>query len=85
LRAILPKLTKPAGDWLFEYERSGLSKSATTQLVEYGDNLTGWFQIPIPAVSNISVTITPGSPSDHVKVIIPVLGAKVFVRLKVTQ
>jgi hypothetical protein len=84
-QAILPVLTKHADAWIFEYERSDLSKSATTQIVEYGDNLTGWTQIPIPAVSNSVVTVTPGTSSDHVQVIIPVPGGKVFARLKVTQ
>ena len=36
-------------------------------------------------VSKSAGTITPGSPSDHVTVTIPVLGTKVFVRLKVTK
>jgi hypothetical protein len=71
---------------VFEYERSIVSRPpATTQVVEYGDNLTGWTQIPVPAVSNSVVTVTPGTSSDHVQVIIPVLDGKVFARLKVTQ
>jgi hypothetical protein len=58
---------------------------ATTQAVEYGDDLTGWTAVPVPATSNAVVTITPGSPSDHVKVSIPNPGSQLFVRLKVTQ
>jgi alpha-galactosidase len=85
-QTILPKLTKSGGVWEFEYDRSDLSLApATTQVVEYGDDLTGWAAVPVPTVSNEVVTITPGTPSDHVKVTIPVLGSKVFVRLKVTQ
>jgi hypothetical protein len=86
-RVILPKLTKStAGVWVFEYDRSDLSLApATTQVVEYGEDLTGWTAVPVPVTSNTEVAVTPGSPSDHVKVTIPVLGSKVFVRLKVTQ
>jgi len=85
-QAHLPALTKAAGAWVFEYERSDLSLApATTQIVEYGDDLTGWTAVPIPEISNTEVAITPGSPSDHVKVTIPNPGTKVFVRLKVTQ
>ena len=85
-QAILPKLTSNGGNWLFEYDRSDLSLSpATTQVVEYGSDLAGWTPVPILATSAGSVTITPGSPSDHVTVIIPVVGTKVFVRLKVTK
>jgi hypothetical protein len=85
-RTILPALTKSAGAWVFEYERSDLSLApATTQVVEYGDDLTGWTPIEIPEISNTEVAITPGSPSDHVHVTIPNPGTQVFVRLKVTQ
>jgi len=85
-RAILPALTHVSGVWAFEYDRSDLSlPPATTQVVEYGSDLTGWTAITIPATSGGSVTITPGSPSDHVKVAIPSPGPRTFARLKVTQ
>jgi hypothetical protein len=32
-----------------------------------------------------AVTITPGTPTDHVRVVIPDSSGKVFARLKVTQ
>jgi hypothetical protein len=85
--SILPEFMKsPGGVWSFEYERSDLAlPPATTQVVEYGDDLTGWTPVIIPATSSGMVTITPGSPSDHVKVTLPDPGTKVFVRLKVTQ
>jgi len=83
-QAILPKLTKSAGGWLFEYERSELSKSTTTQVVEYGSDLAGWIPLPVPAISGGKVAITPGTTSDHVKVTISDPGAQVFVRLKVS-
>jgi len=84
-QVILPKLTYVADTWVFDYERSNLSKSATTQVVEYGDDLTGWAPVPIPATTSGIVEITPGDSSDHVHVIIPDHGTKVFARLKVTQ
>ncbi|MCX6879770.1 MAG: Ig-like domain repeat protein [Verrucomicrobia bacterium] len=85
--SILPKLTQSTGGvWAFEYDRSDLSlPPATTQVVEYGDDLAGWAAVPVPTTSNGIVTITPGSPSDHVAVTLPALGAEGFVRLKVTQ
>jgi hypothetical protein len=82
----MPALSKSGGDWVFEYERSDLSLSpATVQIVEYGSNLTGWTPVSIPATSAGIVTITPGSPTDHVKVTIPAGGTKTFVRLKVSK
>jgi hypothetical protein len=85
--ATLPTVTEPGGGvWSFEYERSNLSEPpATTQVVEYGSDLVGWAPVTIPATSAGIVTITPGSPSDHVSVTLPDLGAKGFARLKVTE
>jgi hypothetical protein len=70
---------------LFEYNRSDVSLSTTTQVVEYGSDLSGWILVIIPATSGGMVEITPGSPSDHVKVTIPTLGSQTFVRLKVSK
>ena len=58
---------------------------ATTQIVEYGSSLTGWTAVNIPVTTAGLVTITPGSPSDHVKVTLPAGGNQQFVRLKVSQ
>ncbi|MCF7732534.1 MAG: cadherin-like domain-containing protein, partial [Akkermansiaceae bacterium] len=82
----LPTLS-PVGDaWVFEYERSNLSHPpATTQVVEYGNDLVNWTPVTIPATSAGIVTITPGSPSDHVRVTLPNLGATGFARLRVSE
>ncbi|MCE9608702.1 MAG: Ig-like domain repeat protein [Chthoniobacter sp.] len=84
-RAIQPTLTLVGGNCVFAYERSDIAQSSTTQVVEYGDDLVGWTAVPIPLTSAGPVTITPGSPSDHVTVTIPNPGPKTFFRLKVTQ
>ncbi|MCE9608610.1 MAG: DUF2341 domain-containing protein [Chthoniobacter sp.] len=83
--AILPKLSRPSGNWIFEYDRSTASVSSTTQVVEYGSDLVGWTAIPVTATSGGAVTITPGSLMDHVTVVIPAGSGKQFVRLKVTK
>jgi hypothetical protein len=83
--AILPKLTLADGIWVFEYDRSDHSKSSTTQVVEYGGDLTGWTAVTIPEATDGNVTVTPGTTSDHVKVTIPNPGTKVFFRLKVSE
>ena len=85
-RAISPRLTKIGGVWFFEYDRSVLSLPPNTiQQVEYGNDLSGWTSITIPAATAAPVLITPGGPTDHVKVTIPTPGNKIFVRLKATQ
>ena len=79
-------LTKATGSWSFTYNRSVASRPpGTTQIVEYGDNLTGWTQLIIPAGSASNVTITPQGDTDRVEVTLPVLGPAGFARLKVTQ
>ncbi|MEI6606273.1 MAG: Ig-like domain-containing protein [Verrucomicrobiota bacterium] len=84
--AILPVMTPGVTGYRFEYDRGHLSlPPATTQVVQYGSDLTGWSQIVIPSASAGSVTITPGSTSDHVSVMLPNLGAMGFVRLQVSQ
>ena len=84
-QAILPKLAKSGGDWVFEYDRNDVSITpATMQIVEYGGDLSGWTPVVIPETSAGIVEITPGSPSDHVKVTIPNQGSQTFVRLKVS-
>jgi hypothetical protein len=82
---VLPKLTRSGNLWVFEYDRSDLSLPATKQVVEYGGDLAGWIPVTIPASTAGPVTITPGSPSDHVTVTLPGQGAKTYFRLKVTQ
>ena len=82
----LPAIQQDGGQWTFEYDRNDDSlPPATTQVVEYSDSLTGWTPVSIPATSSGAVTITPGSPSDHVKVTLPNPGTKLFVRLKVAN
>ena len=63
--------------------RSTVHAASTTQVVEYGSNLTGWTPILIPAATTGDVIITPGNLSDHVRVVMPTLGGQGFVRLKV--
>ena len=81
----LPTLTKSGANWLFEYDRSDISQPITTQTVEYTTDLITWTIVAIPATSAGIVTITPGSPTDHITVTIPNSGVKTFFRLKVVQ
>ncbi len=81
-QGILPVLIKEGSSWYLEYSRSDLSQAATTQIVEYSNDLKQWDQIIIPASTSGGVSITAG----RVKVNIPTVSGKPkFVRLKVTQ
>jgi hypothetical protein len=82
----LPAIQQDGGQWVFEYDRNDDSlPPATTQVVQYGSDLSDWTDITIPATSSGAVTITPGMPTDHVRVVIPNSGGKVFARLKASQ
>jgi hypothetical protein len=82
----MPTLARDGAQWVFQYQRNDDSLPPTTnQVVQYGSSLTGWTDIPIPATSSGAVTITPGTPTDLVRVLIPGTGEKVFARLKVVQ
>jgi hypothetical protein len=82
-QAICPQVTWNGTNWVFSYDRSHASKSSTTQVVEYGSDLSGLIPLTVPAESGGFVTITPGATSDRVEVSIPPQGGKCFVRLKV--
>ena len=83
-RAILPVSSQNAGSLVFEYDRSVASRPPdSTQIVEYGSDLTGWTQVTIPLSGSGPVVITPGTTTDHVKVTVSVSGTKAFARLRV--
>ncbi len=82
----LPALIESSGSWVFIYDRSVASRPpASTQIVEYGNDLTGWTQLTVPLNSAANVTIIPQGQTDRVQVLLPALGDKSFARLKVFQ
>ena len=89
---VVARFGQPENVWdaadgrVFEYNRHDDSlPPGTTQIVQYGNDLVGWTDITIPATSAGAVTITPGTPSDQVRVVIPDIGDKMFARLKVIE
>jgi len=84
--SILPTSSRNGDAWVFEYDRNDLSRPpATTQVVEYSNDLVTWTPVIIPSVSSGNVTIADGGSFDHVKVVIPVQGSGCVARLKVTR
>ena len=85
-QSIQPTLKQTGGNMVFEYDRHDQSLSpATTQVVEYSSDLVTWTAVTIPTTTAGNVTITPGSPSDHVTVTIPNPTSETYGRLKVTK
>ena len=90
--AILPTAGNSGASLIFTYNRSDDSKFDSTQMIEYGNNLSGWTAVNVPAASStvggLAFAIDEGTPAtnpDTVVVTIPNDGnPKFFVRLKVT-
>ncbi len=87
--SILPTVSLTTSNYIFTFNRRYESKDDTTQVFQYGTDLSGWTDIAIPATSSGSVTITANTPSagiDLVTVTIPRAGNPIlFGRLKVTK
>ena len=80
---IQPKLTRVGETWFFSYHRSHLSKSSTTQMIEYGSSLTDMTTLVIPAATAGGVTITAEATTDLVEVSLPLPSLTGFARIKV--
>jgi nitrous oxide reductase accessory protein NosL len=82
----LPVLSKSADGLLFQYDRNKFSITpATTQVVEYGNDLIGWTPVTIDTDTSGVVSIQRENTYDRVSVAIPTSGSKIFVRLKVNK
>ncbi len=71
-QSILPTQDSSGANLVFTFTRRTESKDDTTQTFQYGSNLVGWTNLPIPAASAVDpVTITPGTPTELVVITIP--------------
>ena len=83
-QAMLPVSSRQGGNLVFEYDRGASSRPPNAiHIVEYGSDLTGWTPVTVPYSTSGSVTVSLGAATDHVKVVIPTAGTKVFARLRV--
>jgi autotransporter-associated beta strand protein len=92
--AVLPDLVVTDEAFEFSYSRLDLSLADTIQAFEFGNALTGWQTVVIPADVGVStvgiatITITDTGSTDSVKVSIPKAaggGGGLFGRLQVTR
>ena len=82
--AILPVSSRQSGNLVFEYDRGASSRPPNAlHIVEYGRDLSGWTPVTVPYSTSGPVTVTLGAATDHVKVVVPTAGTKVFARLRV--
>lgn len=86
---ILPKASIGGSNLSFTFVRRAESKGDSTQIFQYGPDLTLWTDVAIPASTNGNVTITPNSPSAGLETVVVTVpkgsNSTLFARLKVTQ
>jgi autotransporter-associated beta strand protein len=85
--AILPELDASGSNFIFSFTRREESANDTTQVFQYGSDLTGWTDVNITAPTAAEVTLgTPVGDLQSVTVTIPKgSNTSLFGRLKVTQ
>ena len=83
---ILPTATESSGNLVFTFRRIHSTTADTTQVFQYGTDLSGWTDIPV--VSGGMVAIQPGTPqagTDTVTITVPEgTNPRIFGRLKVS-
>jgi autotransporter-associated beta strand protein len=78
------------GDLIFTFIRRAGSKDTTVQTFQYGSDLAGWTDVPIPAASQGNVAIAPDSPqpgNETITITVDAANApsgRIFGRLKAT-
>ncbi len=84
---ILPTLNASGANFVFTFTRQTSSAGDTTQVFQYGTDLTGWTDVPV--INGGEVAITPDTPSAGLdQVVITVAkgtNTKLFGRLKVSK
>jgi autotransporter-associated beta strand protein len=88
--SILPLLDASGSNFVFTFTRREESKDDTTQIFEYGANLSSWTPVNITAPTGTEVSLgTPSAGLQTVQIIIPKSPAsvdgKLFGRLKVVK
>jgi autotransporter-associated beta strand protein len=88
--AILPTLDASGANFVFQFTRRAESAGDTTQVFEYGTDLTGWTPLSITAPTAAQITLgTPAEGLQSVTVTIPKTlaapGGKLFGRLSVVK
>ncbi len=83
---ILPAATASAGNLVFTFRRIHSTISDTTQVFQYGTNLTGWSDVPVVAGGMVAIQPnTPQAGTDTVTITVPEgTEPRIFGRLKVS-
>ena len=85
--SILPTLDASGENFVFTFRRRNENASVTTQLFQYGSDLSGWNDVAISQSSQVNIAAdTPTTGVDQVTVTIPKgTNTKLFGRLAVSD
>jgi hypothetical protein len=84
---ILPTATTSSGNLVFTFRRIESTTADTTQVFQYGTDLSGWSDVPIVAGGMVAIQPdTPQTGTDTVTITVPEeTEPRIFGRLKVTM
>jgi autotransporter-associated beta strand protein len=84
---ILPTATDSAGNLVFTFRRIHATTADTTQIFQYGTDLSGWTDVPVVAGGMVAIQPdTPQPGTDTVTITVPEgIEPSLFGRLKVTH
>ena len=83
---ILPTATESSGNLIFTFRRIHSTTADTTQIFQYGEDLSGWTDVPVVAGDMVAIqSNTPQAGTDTVTITVPA-GTEpcIFGRLKVS-
>ncbi len=74
-REILPTAAVDGQSLVFTFIRRADSKDEVVQVLQYGSDLVGWTDLPIPDTSTGNVGITPNAPEEGLETVVVTLPA----------
>ena len=84
---ILPTATASAGNLVFTFRRIHSTTADTTQVFQYGTDLSGWTDVPVVAGGIVAIQPdTPQAGTDTVTITVPEgTEPRIFGRLQVVK
>ena len=86
--AILPTLDASGANFVFSFTRRTASTTDTTQAFQYGNNLSGWTDVPVAdgTYGDVIVSVSAVGDNDEIVITVPKgVNNKLFGRLKVSK
>ncbi|MCB1041224.1 MAG: hypothetical protein KDA94_17065, partial [Acidimicrobiales bacterium] len=85
---ILPTLDASGANFVFSFTRRAASTADTTQVFQYGNDLSGWTDVPVATgtYGSVVVAVTPAGDDENIVITVPKgVNTELFGRLKVSK